>query len=770
MRPVAVRELCAFTAKRGDLDLRFTPSPTAEQGIEGHGKVTGRRGDGYQREVPLQGQYKSLYLRGRADGLAASPLRLEEIKTYRGDLARMPDNHRHLHWAQLKTYGALLAAERDLDSLDLRLVYFNIDTEKETALDLTQSRSELDAFLTEHGDRYADWHAQEEIHREQRKAALAAVAFPHATFHGGQRLLAEAVYRGIASGQSLLAQAPTGIGKSIGTLYPALKAMAQGKVEKIFFLTAKTSGRQTALDALASLQAQGEAGPLPLRVLELVARDKACEHPDKACHGESCPLARGFYDRLPAAREAAVAHRQLSHTPLRQIAASHAVCPYYLSQELARWADVIVGDYNYYFDQSALLHSLTVVNEWPVAVLVDEAHNLVERGRSMYSGALWSGDLVAVRALAPPAIKRAIGKVLSAWRSLVESRTEDFQIQAEPPPAVLELLRRLATKIGEHFTEHPSQPAPELQRVYFDLLNLLGLAEDFGPHALCVMERQIGNPIRRQTTGHAKSKDRSTLSIRNVVPGRYLKARIETAKSVAAFSATLQPAHFYRQLLGFGETSPWLDVPSPFSADQLELQIVTGLSTRYQDRARSAAPIATLISERFRSTPGNYLAFFSSYAYLDQVVAAMRTNHPEIPLRVQGRGMSEIDRTAFLEGFTHSSEAVGFAVLGGAFSEGVDLPGRRLIGVFVATLGLPPFDALHEEMRKRMAVLFGAEQADDFTYLYPGLQKVVQAAGRVIRSVDDRGAVVLIDDRFGRSKVRGLLPGWWAPVDVIQNR
>lgn len=769
MRPVAVRELCAFTAKRGDLDLRFTPSPTAEQGIEGHGKVTGRRGDGYQREVALQGQYKSLQLRGRADGLAVSPLRLEEIKTYRGDLARMPDNHRHLHWAQLKTYGALLASERDLDSLDLRLVYFHIDTEKETALDLTQTRSELDAFLTEHGDRYADWHEQEEIHREQRNAALISVGFPHAQFHGGQRQLAEAVYRSIASGQSLLAQAPTGIGKSIGTLYPALKAMAQGKVEKIFFLTAKTSGRQTALDALASLQAQGESGPLPLRVLELVARDKACEHPDKACHGESCPLAKGFYDRLPAAREAAVAHRQLDHTQLRQIAARHTVCPYYLSQELARWADVIVGDYNYYFDQSALLHSLTVVNEWPVAVLVDEAHNLVERGRSMYSGALCSSELVAVRALAPPAIKRAIGQVLSAWRASVDSRTEDFQIQAEPPPAVLELLRRLATKIGEHFTEHPSQPAPELQRVYFDLLNLLGLAEDFGPYALCVMEKQAASTMRGQDTRHAKAKDRSTLSIRNVVPGRYLKSRIETAESVVAFSATFQPAHFYRELLGFSETTRWLDVPSPFSADQLELQIVTGLSTRYQDRASSATPIATLIAERFQHTPGNYLAFFSSYAYLDQVVAAVRTSHPEIPLRVQGREMTESDRATFLEGFTHSSEAVGFAALGGAFSEGVDLPGRRLIGVFVATLGLPPFDALHEEMRRRMAVLFGAEQADDFAYLYPGMQKVVQAAGRVIRSVDDRGAVVLIDDRFGRGKVRGLLPGWWVHTDVTRR-
>lgn len=765
MKPIAVRELCAFTAKRGDLDLRFTPSPTAEQGIEGHAKVVARRGEGYQREVPLQGQYNSLLLRGRADGLSTSPLRLEEIKTYRGDLTRLPENHRALHWAQLKTYGALLAAERGLESLDLRLVYFNIHTEKETALDLRLTRAELDAFLAEHGERYASWHAQEAAHRVARNAALAAVAFPHAQFHGGQRQLAEAVYRHIANGQSLLAQAPTGIGKSIGTLFPALKAMAQGKVEKIFFLTAKTSGRQTALDALASLQAQGEAGsaptPLPLRVLEMVAREKACEHPDKACHGESCPLACGFYDRLPAARQAAVAHRQLDHVQLKAIAASHTVCPYYLSQELARWADVIVGDYNYYFDQSALLHGLTIVNEWPVGVLVDEAHNLVERGRGMYSATLGLAELVAVRKLAPPPIHRAIGKVLSAWRALDGVQAEDFQIQLEPPADLLDLLRRLTTKVGEHFTEQPSLPAPELQRVYFDLLNLLGMAEDFGPHALCVMERPAVSQHRSQSSRKAPAKDRSTLSIRNVVPGRYLKGRIETATALIAFSATLQPAHFYRELLGFNEATRWLDVPSPFSADQLELQIVKGLSTRYRDRERSVAPIASLIAERFRRTRGNYLAFFSSYAYLDQVVAALRSHDPAIPLRVQGRGMTERDRAAFLEGFTQDSAAVGFAVLGGAFSEGVDLPGRRLIGVFVATLGLPPFDALHEEMRRRMAVLFGAEQSDDFTYLYPGMQKVVQAAGRVIRSVEDRGAVVLMDDRFGQGRVRALLPTWW---------
>ena len=321
-------------------------------------------------------------VRGRADGYDPKRNRLEEVKTFRGDLDLMPANHRALHWAQAKIYGWLLCAERGLDELELALVYFDIVKQKETPLRETHSAEDLRAFFETQCEIFIHWADQELAHRDARDQALADLAFPHERFRPGQRELAEAVYQSASTGRCLLTEAPTGIGKTVGTLFPLLKAMPGQKLDKIFYLSAKTPGRKLALDALETLD------PAPLRTLELVAREKSCEHPDKACHGESCPLAQGFYDRLPAARAAAAKETRLTQTRLRELALDHSVCPYYLSQEMARWSDLVVGDYNYYFDLSALLHGLTTTNQWRVAVLADEAHNLVERGRGMYSAEL----------------------------------------------------------------------------------------------------------------------------------------------------------------------------------------------------------------------------------------------------------------------------------------------------------------------------------------------------------------------------------------------
>jgi DNA excision repair protein ERCC-2 len=748
---VAVRELCEFTAKRGDLDLRFTPTPTAQEGIAGHATVAGRRGKAYQREVPLQCQYKTLTLRGRADGYHAEANELEEVKTYRGDLRRMPDNHRALHWAQLKIYGAMLCAEKVLSEIRLTLVYFDIDREEETPLSERHSAQDLQAFLEEHCERFLAWAEQQAAHKAVRDEALAAMAFPHAEFHAGQRTLAEAVYRAAKHRHDVLIQAPTGIGKSVGTVFPALKAMAQQHLDRVFFLTAKTPGRQLGLDAVSSLRKGANDGVLPLRALELVARDKCCEHPDKACHGDACPLARGFYDRLPAARRAAVSLPQLDQAAVRELARGYEVCPYYLSQDLARWADVVVGDYNYFFDQSALLHGLTVVNDWRVGVLVDEAHNLVERGRGMYSAELDQRQLLAVKKTAPPQIRKVLDQVHRAWNRAVRDQEAPYCTYPTPPLVLADALHKATTVLGKHFADNGPEVLTALQQFYFDAMNFLGRCEEFGEHSIC--DVQLLEPQRAQPA-------LSILCIRNVVPAMFLARRLETATATIAFSATLNPPAYYQDMLGFAPSVRWIDVPSPFSSEQLAVTVVDRISTRYQRRAASLAPIAELIAEQYRRTPGNYLAFFSSFDYLQKVADQLADTCADVPIWRQGPRMSEIDRAGFLERFVPGGQGVGFAVLGGAFAEGIDLPGSRLIGAFIATLGLPQVNPVNEEMRLRMEQLFGAGY--DYTYLYPGIRKVVQAAGRVIRSREDRGTTFLIDDRFGKAQIRELLPRWWA--------
>ena len=736
---VAVRALCEFSAKQGDLDLRFTPSPSAQEGMAGHAVVRARRGEGYEAELSLACEHGELRVRGRADGYDPAHNLLEEYKTYRGDLAAMPANQRQLHWAQLRVYGHLLCAARGLAEVHLALVYFDVASQLETVLRETWSSADLADHFALHCTRFAAWAAQESAHRSARDEALGALTFPYPDFRPGQRALATAIYQAHTHARCLMAQAPTGIGKTVGSLFPALKAAPAQRIDKLFYLAAKTPGRQLALDAAATLRRGARV--IPLRVLELVAREKACEHPDKACHGDSCPLAKGFYDRLPAARSAAAQAPVLDQAALRELALSHNICPYYLGSEMVRWADLIVGDYNYYFDLGGQLHAHTQANQWRVSVLVDEAHNMVARTRAMYSAELDRAALRAARACAPPLLKTALARVARCWSGVATEAGAGYAVLEAIPAKLLAALQTACSAITELTVAAGAPLDPALLRFYFDALHFTKLAESFGAHSLCDID------------------DGSTLCIRNIVPAHFLAPRFAAAHTAVLFSATLSPWHYYSDALGLPADTAWIDVDSPFCASQLAVHVVRDISTRYQHRASSVAPIAALMAQQYAAQAGNYLAFFSSFEYLDQVADAFEAAHPGVPTWRQQRRMNEAERAAFLARFTHEGCGIGFAVLGGAFGEGIDLPGARLIGAFIATLGLPQLNPVNEQIRRRMHAQFGAGY--DYAYLYPGIVKVVQAAGRVIRATSDRGVVYLIDDRFSQPDVQALLPRWW---------
>ncbi len=772
---VAVRALCEFTAKFGDLDLRFTPAPSAQEGMAGHAMVAARRGDDYQSEVSLEGEYKELRVRGRADGYDPTQNQLEEVKTFRGDLHAMADNRRQLHWAQLKIYGWLLCQEKGLDEIKLALVYFDIANLEETPLTEQFSAASLKDYFEAQCERFLVWARQEMAHRLARDAALTALEFPHDSFRTGQRELAEAVYKTATAGKCLMAQATTGIGKTIGTVFPLLKATPRQRLDKLFFLAAKTPGRRLALDALERIQqsASDRLAALPLRVLELVARDKACEHPDKACHGDACPLAKGFYDRLPHARSAAVAYAadagMLDKAALREVALTHQVCPYYLSQDLVTWSDVVVGDYNYYFDSSALLHSMTANNQWRVSVLVDEAHNMIERARSMYSATLDQSRLQQLHAQAPKAVRPALERLNRHFNELHQVQLENYQVYAELPVTFLKALQQAITTMTDFLVANPTRVDGDLQAFYFDALHFSRMSEVFGAHS--IFDISLNDEDQSASSAMQGGQGCATLNIRNVVPAPFLAPRFAAAHSVALFSATLSPQDFYRETLGMPQSTAWIDVQSPFTHEQLRVSAMSNISTRYQHREQSLAPMAELMAQQYEAVPGNYLVFLSSYDYLQKLCQYFRQRYPRVPTWEQTRQMDEAGREQFLARFTLSSQGIGFAVLGGAFAEGVDLPGSRLIGAFIATLGLPQVNPVNEEIKKRLAAYFDNDDAQgspepdrayNYTYLYPGLQKVVQAAGRVIRTQSDQGVIYLMDDRFTRAEVMDLLPRWWA--------
>jgi DNA excision repair protein ERCC-2 len=414
------------------------------------------------------------------------------------------------------------------------------------------------------------------------------------------------------------------------------------------------------------------------------------------------------------------------------------------------------------------LYGLAQANQWRAAVLVDEAHNLVERGRKMFTAELHPVALAQARksptAAQHASVKKALDKVRRAWVALDKAQTRPYAVLDAFPEKLLGALQQCTTTLTEHFTEHPTEPDAALQAFYFDALHLQRLADLLDAHSMVdLTQPALRNPPRADRSAdahqHPKPGD-SLVTVRNVVPAPFLQPRLQATHCSVLFSATLQPAPYYADLLGLPDHHVWVDVESPFSAQQLQVQVAQHISTRYARRAASLAPMAALMAQQFHARPGNYLAFFSSYEYLQQAAEAFARQHPDVPHWCQSRRMLEAEQHDFLARFTPASQGIAFAVLGGAFSEGIDLPGARLIGAFVATLGLPQINPVNEEIRQRMQALFGAGY--DYTYLYPGLQKVVQAAGRVIRTPSDEGVVHLMDDRFGRSEVRRLLPTWWS--------
>lgn len=555
---ISVRALCELTAKVGSLDQRFTPSPTVLEGMLGHMVVASRREHYYQTEITLTGEYCNIFVRGRADGYDPDLNQLEEVKTYKGHLDRMPDNHRQLHWAQAKVYAWLMCVERELKSIKVALVYYNVSSREETLLVEELTAQALQNFFESLCKKLSIWAEQELAHRAFRNNSLSSLNFPHPEFRTGQRKLAESVYKAAMQQRSLMIQATTGIGKTLGTIFPLLKAMPSNKLDKVFFLTAKSSGRDLGLNAVRTIQKSNPE--LCIRTVELTSREKTCEHPDKSCHGESCLLANGFYDRLPNARIEALNQFMMDKSTIKNIALKHQICPYYLSQDLANWTDIVVGDYNYYFDLYAMLYVGTVLYDWKVSVLVDEAHNMVERARKMYSAELSYGYFNAMLSHAPKTLNSVLEKLNNSWIALNLLQKKPYEVYDFIPEEFEQLLQQVISKITDYLAEHPTYNETKLLSFYFDAFQFTTLAESFGNHSIY--------DITKSDQNVGVFQQDSVMCIRNVVPAKFLSTRFKVASSNTLFSATLSPSSYFQDMLGLPDKTHFLDVESPFDASQ----------------------------------------------------------------------------------------------------------------------------------------------------------------------------------------------------------
>lgn len=609
----------------------------------------------------------------------------------------------------------------------------------------------------EYDDVCREFHQDPRIN--ERNSALEVMQFP-GEFRPNQRELSHSVYRQIVQGGTLLLEAPTGLGKSLGVLFPALKAMPRSHLDKLFVLTMRTTGREAILNDLKYL-ISSQSTPTPLRVLELSARNTLCQRPEGSCSKSICDRVKANGGDSDSAFTAALDETWMDQACVIRIAKRYRVCPYALSQSLILEADVIIADVNLFFSRHAQLYTLATEHNWHISLLVDECHNLIDRIRAMYSETLTFDSLSVAAVSLPPQLQASSRSVINLWQHLTHSHinhdagstyTQPTEYELDPAPLNLYAeLRSLCCRIRDLFPVQPLKPT--VQDFYFKAESFLDLIDVLGDEALHELK------VMRAGTDEFPFFT-SSLSLHLMVPAGVAAKRFLLPQSNILFSATLNPPDYYRDLLGLPVNTQLTSIQAPYSADQIELQI-HNIDTRYDSRPLTLQPIAECIEHQYHAEPGNYLIFLSSMTYLNQLHDEFRNRCPDIETICQTQEMSHQARLHFIDQFKNQRGLVGFALLGGIFAEGVDLPGDNLIGVGVVTLSLQPRTTITKALSRRYGLMFGEDKVFQYTYLYPAICKVCQAAGRLIRTSTDTGTIMLFDLRYSNPEIQALLPEWW---------
>lgn len=756
---VGVRDLLGVFFHPKDLSAGFSPAGRAQEGTEGHQLVVSRRPAGYRSEVPIEftfewGDYR-LIVRGRIDGLLETDdtVEVEEVKTTYAPLTRVDPDDAPNHVAQLKLYLYFLMVRAPEQRVVGKLTYLNLEDLSERSFPIVTTLEEGRDFFTALAVAFLTGEQKRDDWRHVRNQSLRALPFPFAERRPGQDELMETVAQAVAAETDLFAEAATGIGKTIAVLYPALRRLAESeRYTQIFFLTAKTEGKRILRSTLEAARAEG----LRLRTVFIEAKGRVCFSPDCECHPAECPYAADYYAKAARVLPELLAHELITPERVLEVARREVLCPFELSLDLSLFADLIVGDYNYVFDPKVYLRRFFQFgNRRDYLFLVDEAHNLVGRGREMYSAVLEQQPLATLAAdLAglDDDLAREYARVESFFRAWRHEMDEEGRpgVRLSTLPEMLEPAVRRLTALQERFLLH--QPRDPLWQSVRENYYALG---DF---------LRIAALLNREYAIYVKAEGPWTrLRLFCLNPGPLLRQRLNGGRSAVFFSATLSPFDYFRELLGGMPEALHLALPSPFPRENRLYLHVPGVDTRYRARASSAAALAQCAATLATARVGNYLIFFPSYAYLNTVRplierlleghAAVYTQHP---------AMSDAQKTHFLRRVTatntqHSN--VGLAVLGGLFGEGVDLPGEQLVGVLVVGPGLPTVSDEQELIRGYFDERNGAGAL--FAYVIPGLIRVIQSAGRVFRSPEDRGVALLVDDRFLDERYRELLPPDW---------
>ncbi len=764
---VSIQNLLDYTMQSGDLSAGLFSSARAVEGTRGHAAVrkllqdTLTEGDIYEAEVPisyrLEGKNVDLEIIGRIDGVLrdASGIAIHEIKTTTLSLDRIEHDHNPLHWAQAKCYGCMFASLYGLDYIAIRLTYYQLHEKREKSFVDIYSEDALEEFFMPLAQEFLSW--QEMIHSwySTRDSSILELGFPYSGYRQGQREMIDSVYDAVENGEILFAQAPTGTGKTIASLYPAVRAVGDGLVSKVFYLTAKTTTRSLAEKAVSDMRENG----LSMKSLTISAKEKICFDTGHSCNPDSCEYAKNYFGKIKKAVADALTEDVLDKPTIEKYARKHTVCPFELTLDLSLWCDVIICDYNYLFDPRVYLKRF-FNRRGSYCFLIDEAHNLVDRAREMYSSELSRRAFFELKRLAKvelPEISMLADQIYKCFQKTAkELATEDsdakifYKVRRSRPDELVEYLNRFTEDLSHRLSENsPISFMDELLDIYYEGLHFVKIAEFYDEKYVTCYDK---------TSGDFKIK------LFCVDPSSLLREAMDKGRSSVLFSATLSPIRYYTAMLGGGSDAEVLTIPSPFPKENLCVYVDDTISTKYKTRSSSYDRIAGAILETASARTGNYMVFFPSFEYLNEVYYRFMGVNTDIRTIYQIPGMSEAARQEFLNEFDSFGETslVGFAVMGGVFGEGIDLTGDRLSGAIIVGVGLPQLCNERNIIRKHFDDQTGA--GFEYAYTYPGINRVLQAAGRVIRTEEDMGVVVLLDERFSYHVYEDLLPPEWNPI------
>ncbi|KAF1300095.1 ATP-dependent DNA helicase [Enterococcus sp. JM9B] len=755
---ISVRKIVEFILRRGDIDSRRVSNHTALEGAKIHRRLQSAAGEAYQKEVTLKIESQLgedlLIVEGRADGIFMGDFwTIDEIKTSEVAFEDLTEDQIELFFYQAMVYAYIYAKENTLLEIDVQLTYFQTTEELITRKNRHFLFSELETFYLDLIHEYHKWLLFQEDWRRVRNTSLMALKFPHETYRKGQRELAVAAYKTLKAKQKLFAEAPTGTGKTISTLFPALKAMGEDEADRIFYLTAKTITRQVAEDAMKALTDVGGQA----KVITITAKDKICFLEDRNCTPENCPYAKGYYNRINEGLWDLLHHENLiTREVIETYARKHMLCPFEFSLDASLWCDVIIGDYNYLFDPTVYLRRFFEENDENYFFLVDEAHNLVNRSREMYSAEIsYAKAKVLWEQLGKThqKLRRSLNKVNKEFEKIDEIGKEDgweYHHQQAPADQLIKQLFRLQEKMKEWLAANPDDRAQEqVLSFYFDVLHFLKISEFYDDHYETTVER---------------SRVDIRIKLFCMAPAPFLTEMLNKGKASLLFSASFSPLSYYQEVLGGEKEALRYKLPSPFEEKQQKIIITNYIQTTYQRRQESLPEIVAALNTMIQAKKGNYMVFFPSYRYLDDTAALFKELYPEVTTLIQDSKMNEGEREQFLAKFEENPQnpVLAFCVLGGIFSEGIDLKGTRLIGTAIVGVGLPQINHEQELIRD----YFDEQNHRGFEYAYqlPGMNKILQAAGRVIRDETDYGVVLLLDQRFHSPRYRQLFPLHWHPA------